>query len=60
MKKKVFEVKKLDKDYTREDLEKVFESAGIPMSRSFPMVFDGSIYLGSLNEIKMAAARNTL
>lgn len=60
MKGKTFEVKKLDKDYTREDLEKIFESVGIPMGRSFPMVFDGTMYLGTLNEIKMAAARNTL
>ena len=44
----------------REDLEKIFESVGIPMGRSFPMVFDGTMYLGTLNEIKMAAARNTL
>lgn len=60
MKGKPFEVKKLDKDYTRDELEKVFETAGIPMARSFPMVFDGTIYVGTLNEVKMAAARNTL
>lgn len=60
MKGKTFVVKKLDKDYTREDLEKIFESAGLAMARSFPMVFDDTMFIGTLNEIKMAVARNTL
>lgn len=60
MKGKTYEVKKLDKDYTREDLDKVFEAAGKPVARSFPMVFKDGSFVGTLNEVKMAVVKGEL
>lgn len=60
MKGKTYEIKKLDKDYTREDLEKMFEAAGKPVARSFPMVFVGNEFVGTLNEVKMAIVKGIL
>lgn len=60
VKGKTYEVKKLDKDYTREDLQSVFEQAGLPVPRSFPMLFNGSTYVGTLNEAKLALATGKL
>ena len=60
MKGKTYEVKKLDKDYTREDLDAVFEAAGTPVARSFPMVFKDGAFVGTLNEVKLAVVKGTL
>lgn len=58
VKGKAYEVKKLDKDYTREDLEGLFEGKAIP--RSFPMLFNGTEFIGTLNEAKLAIATGKL
>jgi glutaredoxin len=60
IKNKEFEVKKLDKDYSREYLENVFTELGLPQPRSFPVVFKGSNLIGGLKEIKMLVAKGTL
>lgn len=60
MKGKTFEVKKLDKDYTRDDLAAVFEQAGLPQPRSFPMLFNGSTYVGGFNEARVAVLTGAL
>lgn len=60
VKGKTYEVKKLDKDYTREDLEATFQAAGLPVPRSFPMLFNGDAYVGTLNEAKLAIATGKL
>lgn len=58
VKGKEYQVKKLDKDYTREDLENIF--AGKPIPRSFPMLFNGTEFVGTLNEAKLAIATGKL
>lgn len=60
IKGKEFVVKKLDKDYTLGDLSDVFEQAGQPVARSFPMLFNGSVFVGTLNEAKIAIAKGEL
>lgn len=60
VKGKTFEVKKLDKDYSREDLDQVFAAAGVPAARSFPMVFNGSTFVGTLREVQTAVMKGTL
>lgn len=42
-----FEVKKLDVDYTKEDI-----LALAPNTRSFPVVFKDGLYLGGLPDLK--------
>lgn len=51
-----FEVKMLEQDFTREDIEAKFASLGIPMARSFPMVFEGDKFIGGMNETKVYIA----
>lgn len=51
-----FEVKMLDTDFTREDIEAKFAALGIPMARSFPMVFEGDKFIGGMNETKIHIA----
>lgn len=55
-----FEVKKLDADYTRENLAEMFESKGLVQPRSFPILFKDEVLVGGLIEAKMAVAKNTL
>lgn len=42
-----YQVKMLDVDYTREDLQ-----ALVPSARMFPVIFKGEDVVGSLNELK--------
>ena len=44
-----FEVKKLDVDYTKEDILTL-----VPQARSFPLIFKDGEYLGGLVELKQA------
>lgn len=42
-----FEIKKLDVDYTKEDV-----LALVPQARSFPLIFKDGEYLGGLPDLK--------
>lgn len=53
-------VKKLDKDYTRDELAKLFQTLGKPMPRSFPMLFRKGEYIGTLNDAKLLIVRGQL
>ena len=44
-----FEVKKLDVDYTKEDILTL-----VPQARSFPLIFKDGEYLGGLVDLKQA------
>ena len=44
-----FEVKKLDVDYTKEDI-----LALVPQARSFPLIFKDGEYLGGLVELRQS------
>ena len=44
-----FEIKKLDVDYTTEDV-----LALVPQARSFPLIFKDGEYLGGLVDLKQA------
>ena len=60
IKNKNFETKKLDKDYSREQLEGMFVSLGLPQPRSFPVVFKAETLIGGLKEVKMLIAKGEL
>lgn len=60
MKGKEYKVRKLDKDYTRDDLEQIFAVLGLEFPRSFPMLFKEQNYIGGLNEVKLLAAKGEL
>lgn len=51
------EVKKLDEDYVRADLDKLIADSGNPPPRSFPVVFKDGVFVGSLPEVKALAAK---
>ncbi len=59
-KSKQFEVKKLDTDYTREDIFAMFEKQNVPQPRSFPIITNEDKIIGGLTELKMAVAKGTL
>lgn len=52
MRKLTHEVKKLDVDYTIQDLIDLFSPGAMP--RSFPMIFQDGEYLGGLEDLKQA------
>lgn len=55
-----FQVLKLDKDYTREDLASLFDSLDLAQPRSFPILFKDDIFVGGLIEAKIAMIKGTL
>lgn len=59
MKKKSYTVLKLDKDYTREGLEKIVAHLGKPAPRSFPVIIKGD-FVGDLNALKVAIVQGSL
>lgn len=60
MKKFEYQVKKLDVDYTREDIAAIFDKAEKPQPRAFPIILKGEEIVGDLTALKMAVARGTL
>lgn len=54
------EVLKLDKDYTRAELEGKFIALNKPMARSFPVLFKDDALVGGLQEAKIAAVKGEL
>jgi glutaredoxin len=59
-KKIQFEVKKLDKDYSRDELENYFSISGIPMPRSFPILFKDVNFLATFNDARAMIAKGDL
>jgi glutaredoxin len=62
--KNPYKLLKLDKDYTRENLEALCSELGKPVPRSFPVLFkqteSGVELIGTLVEAKMAVAKGEL
>lgn len=58
--KSPYKVLKLDKDYTREFLEDTFAKLGKPVPRSFPILFNEGVFVGGLNEGKLAVVKGEI
>lgn len=52
------EVKKLDEDFTREDLNAKVEQAGAPAPRSFPQVFLDERHIGDFTAFREHVQKN--
>ena len=59
-KSKEYQVLKLDKDYTREDITLMYEKANKVQPRAFPIVTNGDIIIGDLNALKIAIVKGEL
>lgn len=58
--KNPYKVLKLDVDYTREHLATMCSELGVPMPRSFPVLFNETQLVGTLVEAKMAVVKGEL
>jgi glutaredoxin len=57
---KLFRVKKLGVDFVLEDILDMFNAAGLPRPRSFPIITKGSNIVGDLAALTEAIAEGTL
>ena len=60
LKNKEFKVLKLDEDYTREDIFKIFDDLKLPQPRSFPIIFNNNVAVGDLTALKVAIVERSI